>query len=44
LFKTLIQIEANTQLLLPNCDADVADSHPLAQITFVDGEGEKEIQ
>jgi len=43
LFKALIQIEANTQLLL-DCDADVTDSHPHAQIAFVDGEGEKQIQ
>jgi len=28
LFEALTQIEANTQLLLPDCDAEVAESHP----------------
>jgi len=41
LFEGLIQIETNTQLLLPNCDADVADSHLHTHITFIDGEDEK---
>jgi len=41
LFEALIQIEANTQLLLADCDADVANSNPHAQIAFVSGEGEK---
>jgi len=44
LFEAFIQVEANTQLLFPDCDADVTDSHPHAQIAFVDGEGEKRIQ
>jgi len=43
LFETLIQIEANTQFLLPDCDVDVAYSHPHAQMAFIDDEGEKQI-
>jgi len=44
LFKALIQIEANTQFLLPDLWCECCRLSPHAQITFVDDEGEKQIQ